>query len=448
MKINIAKSLSVVVLLITITTTSWAQVGTSSLYSRYGIGDLEQTALGQSLGLGGTGIALRTPYEINPLNPASYSAFYPAKNRMDDNSLGQVKYPNFMFQAGVRFKRTNSETASSLLTDYNYGLRSMAMGFHINKYWSASAGMMPYSSIGYQVNTEDSLFSGSYGIKARNAYLGTGGLSRLYLGNSFKYKQFSVGFNANYIFGNQKIISETAVEDLSFSSAVSTTQTMDIRGLMLDFGTQFSDTIADKFIYTLGAIYTANSNLSTYSTYRTQQTYKINSPDFVTRVLINDTIANGKMLLPQMYGGGFSLRTDKWMVAADYKTQNWSEALFLGETKSELTNSTTYSFGAEYTPEVNSDNFFKHSSYRIGMRASDYYLNVGGVQVVDNAVSLGIGIPLTTKRPGLRTPFRINIGFEAGQRGSLEQGMILENYYLVNMNFNMGSIWFIKKQFM
>ncbi len=60
---------------------------------------------------------------------------------------------------------------------------------------------------------------------------------------------------------------------------------------------------------------------------------------------------------------------------------------------------------------------------------------------------MGFGIPLISKAPGLRTPFRVNIGFEAGQRGNANPGMIMENYYLMNLNFNMGALWFIKREF-
>ncbi|HQH41360.1 MAG TPA: hypothetical protein PK825_06420, partial [Bacteroidales bacterium] len=37
------------------------QITVNSVYSRYGLGDLDRPATGQSTGLGGAGLALRTP---------------------------------------------------------------------------------------------------------------------------------------------------------------------------------------------------------------------------------------------------------------------------------------------------------------------------------------------------------------------------------------------------
>jgi len=51
-----------------------AQVNLGSPYSRFGIGDIENLNIGRSNGMGGIALGLRLPYEINPSNPASYSA--------------------------------------------------------------------------------------------------------------------------------------------------------------------------------------------------------------------------------------------------------------------------------------------------------------------------------------------------------------------------------------
>ncbi len=375
MKIKTAKIVAVAFFIIASVTTSLAQTGTSSAYSRFGIGDLEQSALGQSLGLAGTGIGLRTPYEINPINPASYSAFYPAKNLAQGSTLGQLKYPNFMFQVGIRMKRTSSVLNEQSTQNYNYGLRSMATGFHINKYWSASVGLMPYSSIGYSTSLEEDLFSGAYDINIKTENNGSGGLNRIYFGNAFKYKQFALGFNANYIFGNQTIVAITTTSGSNYKSTIASKKNTDIRGLIFDFGAQFTDTIAHKFVYTIGGIYNANSNINAFSLNTVQQLYTINGQD-LSNEIIRDTTANGSITIPQMYGAGFSIKNDKWLIAADYKTQAWSSALFLGKTKPELTNSTAYSLSTEFTPDITSDFFFKQISYRLGVRYSDYYIKI------------------------------------------------------------------------
>ena len=54
---------------------------------------------------------------------------------------------------------------------------------------------------------------------------------------------------------------------------------------------------------------------------------------------------------------------------------------------------------------------------------------------------MGFGIPVK------KSATKINIGFETGQRGETNNGLIKENYYILNVNFNMGDIWFIKRKF-
>jgi len=53
---------------------AWAQTATMSPYTQFGLGLIERQGNAMSRGMGGTGYALRDPYSINHLNPASYSA--------------------------------------------------------------------------------------------------------------------------------------------------------------------------------------------------------------------------------------------------------------------------------------------------------------------------------------------------------------------------------------
>src|SRR5437870_3186044 len=50
------------------------QANINSPYSRYGIGDLQFSGFSRNLGMGGLGIGVATPYNLNVTNPASYAA--------------------------------------------------------------------------------------------------------------------------------------------------------------------------------------------------------------------------------------------------------------------------------------------------------------------------------------------------------------------------------------
>ena len=51
-----------------------AQSDVNSIYSRFGIGDLNDQRMSAQTGLGGLSIGLRMPNTINMVNPASYTA--------------------------------------------------------------------------------------------------------------------------------------------------------------------------------------------------------------------------------------------------------------------------------------------------------------------------------------------------------------------------------------
>ena len=43
----------------------FSQINTNSPYSRFGLGDIENQALGRSIAMGGTAAGIRLPFEIN-----------------------------------------------------------------------------------------------------------------------------------------------------------------------------------------------------------------------------------------------------------------------------------------------------------------------------------------------------------------------------------------------
>src|SRR5690349_17580553 len=51
-----------------------AQVSTSSPYSRYAVGDLQQGGFAKNLGMGGLRYGLMQPFNVNFSNPASYAS--------------------------------------------------------------------------------------------------------------------------------------------------------------------------------------------------------------------------------------------------------------------------------------------------------------------------------------------------------------------------------------
>ena len=172
----------------------------NSVYSMFGVGQISDNSYGINKSLGGTGIAFQSGRSINFLNPASYLGILPNSFNMELGAYGI-------------YNRSNNENSSQADGDINFSYVSASL--YLKNWWALSFGIVPFSSVDYEINSSDEI-GGELTSYEKN-FTGTGGLSRVYLGNSFKiYKGFALGFNASYIFG-PITLTETVASSENFS---------------------------------------------------------------------------------------------------------------------------------------------------------------------------------------------------------------------------------------
>ncbi len=133
------KIYSGLIILLLCTASVKAQHGLNSIYSAYGIGDLESRDYSRNFGLGSTGIGRRHSGYLNELNPASYSALPPQ---------------NFMFDVSLKAQQINysGNNISQNAGDINF--KRLALGFKAAKWWGIGAGITPFSSIDYKLENQ------------------------------------------------------------------------------------------------------------------------------------------------------------------------------------------------------------------------------------------------------------------------------------------------------
>ena len=159
---------------------------TSSPYSIFGMGNIEENSLGSNKGMGGTGIALMSGTSVNFLNPASYDGFDTLTTVFEIGFLG--KYTKF----------TNYET-NKWLFDANF--KYLAMGFKISSKLATSFGITPYSTVGYDITVHTPLVGTT--VTYDKVFSGEGGVNQVYIGGSYRIlKNLSLGINAVYLYGN------------------------------------------------------------------------------------------------------------------------------------------------------------------------------------------------------------------------------------------------------
>jgi len=401
-----------------------AQTIITSPYSRYGLGDLSANSNAWNFAMGGTSIGLRDPHHINFNNPASYTAF-------DSTS--------FIFEGGILFNYVSLSTNSQSTTRTYASVGYLTFGFPITKWWRTSLALIPYSNVGYNISSNDNL--PSIGNVTR-IYTGSGGINRLIWGNGFKItKNLSVGINASYLFGSMQQESSSTFPDSAYYINFRQDNSIDVGGFYFDYGAQYTAKIKDLHL-TAGAVFGTSMKVDAKTDYLSTTYFTTSGTDYPKDTIQSSPGVHGTITIPLMYGFGFSLeKSDKWLIGADYRWQNWQKYQAFG-TSDSLVNSFQISAGAEFVPDINNyTSYFKRVHYRFGLMYDNSYLQLRGKQLNEYSVSFGLGLPLR----GMRTA--INLSAELGTRGTTQSNLISETYFNFVLGFSIYERWFLKRKY-
>ncbi len=475
---SFVKAFCLVLLLasICISNGSFAQLATSSPYTRYGIGRINEKGYGNSLGMGGTYVALQNDslplFFVNAGNPASYSS-----NRLTSVGLG------------LNINRTELQDANNTNTVLSGSVGYLAMVFPINPWWGTSVGLQPFSSVGYNVLDTTTISNvGSVELM----YEGDGGINKAYFGNAIQplygiYKRFlnsekydsliqagevdkanqmlkrrralqplSLGFNVSYLVGaiNHVQRSEFPSSNTAFNTRTGTTTR--VSDIYFDYGVQYAyafDTVAGE---------NENVQLFTGATFATQTalgssidslTYTYFNNVFDAEV-IKDTITNvagtkGEIVIPMSFGFGLGFKKgQKWLIASDFTMEDWSSFKSFNISQN-FFNSMRVALGSQFVPDMKASGkyaYFKRINYRFGLKYFQTMLELKNSRITEQAFTFGLGLPVG-RNFLLRNYSMLNVGAEVGMRGSTDNGLVKENYVNVNISFSINELWFVKPKF-
>ena len=154
------KQIISVALAIAFSISGYAQSGTNSPYSQYGLGVLSDQSHGFNSGMNGVGLSYRGGDVVNTLNPASYSAIDSLTMVFDVGLSGQI----------TSFKEGNVKR-NAKNADVEYAVGS----FRLLPKVGAAFGLMPFSNIGYNYSATNNL-NIEEGTIITETYTGSGGL--------------------------------------------------------------------------------------------------------------------------------------------------------------------------------------------------------------------------------------------------------------------------------
>lgn len=429
------KNIIVIILLFT-SVAFMAQRTSSSPYSFFGIGDEFSVNTVEQSSMGGIGVAFSHYKYLNFTNPAAN---------------GNLRYTTYAF--GLFSNDLTIKTGDTKQNSNSTSLSYVALAFPIGKKAGFSFGMQPISSVGYSLTntsldtdgtaTEITLFEGSGGV---NRFYGSFGIN--------VYKGLSLGLEADFSFGNV----ENSVVNQRANVALATKyrESSNLRGGSLKLGAQYEQKLNDKLIVNAGATVKLGNNLDLTGE---SLTYSLTFAGTGAEIVRDTLVENGNKIididgafkLPIKSVLGFGVgELDKWYAGLEYENQNAiSTTGLLSSTNGAFRygNANRISLGGFYLPNVNSiSSYWERITYRAGLRMENTGLLVDGsgnnsnfTEIKDFGISFGLGIPL--KR--LST---LNMGFEFGKRGTIENNLVQENYFNLRLSLSLTDTWFIKRK--
>lgn len=397
---------------------AFAQDGSASPYSFYGIGDQRFKGTNENRAMGGLGV-MADSVRLNLQNPASYASL-----QYTNFAVGASNISNSMEATGVK------ESANRTTFDY------IAVGFPIGRKAGMAFGLMPYTAVGYKVNN----IATDGDLSKQYQFTGTGGLNKVFLGGGYSFtKNLSVGADVAYYFGTIDTKVLAAFEGVQNVSRL--TNNTIYNGLTFNVSANYKAKIG-KYDWQSTVGFAPEANLKTSAT-RTLGTVVLSTDgsEYSNNDELTLDVASPDYKMPSKYNFGTSFGSvNKWMVGAEVTFQDAKE-LYAANSLTNLVydKSSKYVIGGYYTPKYNSfSSYFQRVTYRAGFRFEDTGMNINGQDIKDRAVSAGFGLPLGLSLSSL------NLGFEYGSRGTTNIGLVKENYFVVTVGLSFGDKWFKK----
>ena len=443
------------------TFSSFSQNLTQSPYSFFGVGDLQYIGSATLGNMGQVSQGFRRKYDLNILNPASYSA------------LAQTN-----LEAGAMLNNGTLKSGNSTLNASLSGLAYFNFGTLISKKGIGMAfGAAPYSAIGYDIRRTTLLkvdtFNALIDVNATTSQIGSGGLTRAFFGIGAKINKYlSAGVNVGYIFGqiNSRMIQTTPAQYYIFNWSADRKD--NVNGFIIEYGFQshfdslnFSlpkyKTIVDSngfehkkllrshknpISMNAGLTFNAETNLTGNQRY-SFRTLAIGGLDLGKDSIKTDETKTGSVTIPFEIKYGIAITNNtNWTVAADFGTAAWGKYSSYGQNKG-LQNSWHFNVGACWLPDIKEDsrNYFKRLEYRLGYRNEQTNIFIDNQSVNISSYHCGIGIPIA-ERDRYKKFSRVNVGFEYLTRGA-NTNLINEQFYKLTIGLVFSDKWFIKYKY-
>lgn len=412
---NRLRTIFAIIISLVISDLGFSQNNINSPYTYYGIGEFDVFNYSRTSGIGGVAYGIKSGNFINNLNPASYAGI---------DSL------RFMLDFSVNGSLSNFKSNNESYNAFNGNFKRIAIGFRMLKFWGVSLGFEPYTNVGYKISVFESI-AGQNDYSSVQ-YSGEGGLSKMYLGNSFKlFKGLSVGANVSMILGYINKTKCTTYSGL-FEEWYEKYRYKPTTSFSFDFGLQYSNKIKDDLNFTIGLVGGLKNEIKLVEYFSVYSSSQSNNEEKLGVESFN---------VPMFYGGGLSVRSKRWLFAADYQTQLWENEDVIHES-GRFVNTHHVAIGSEFCPDLYlGRTLFKRMTYQLGLHYDRTSLTVLSNNYDIYGLSFGVIIPFKMQLSSL------SLSIDLGTKGKKTNSLFRENYIKFNIGVNFSDFWFVKRQY-
>lgn len=398
-----------------------------SPYNRYGYGRMGSLSNSVTHSMGDVGVAVRSNTFTNLANPASLTA---------------IDTLTMIFSMGLDGQYGTMSEGDVTEHSWDGGFSYMSMHFPLWRNFAMSLSLSPYSMVGYSYGALDKQPIGSItnrhdSLSIASTYNGVGGINDLMMGIGWriwgsKMNEASIGVNAGLLFGTIKHDATLVTSSQATGTYVS--HEMDVRGLMLGTGLQYTHRFNALRSMTVGATFQPKMNLSV-------DTHEMK---YSTDTVQVDARYRSSIKQPMKMGFGLTYEVARQlMVSAEYEMTQWSgvqgfNADMLPE-ENLFDDVHRISVGAEYQPKVMSRSYLQTCRYRLGFSTRNNYVKVQDATLREYSLNAGMSLPVNRR-------CAIDFGLGWTSLNPSDKGLVKENYLTMSLGVTFNEMMFFRSK--
>lgn len=405
-----------------------AQTIGNSPYATYGIGDQKYDNTVETKSMGGISTAYISDFNnhFNFQNPAANQ---------------NLELTSIKFQGTNENQFLKSDYNNAKFTKHSTYISNISLAFPISKHLKFGVGFQPYSTKDYNISQEITMADGTMGTQK---FYGDGGVNLLQAGLGLSLSpSFAIGVSSNLYFGNTYDIEETTYQNSTLINSVE--NKTQVHNFNFTIGSIYQKKFKNNRKFTLGATYTFG-NTSDFETTYTNSSYFLTGTQKNYQTTTSETKKNITNNIPQEYSFGIGFGHDtKWFISSQFNYKNGVNSTDFNQ-GFEYQDAYKIALGGWFLPNFNNfRNYLSRVTYRYGAFYEKGNLKINQTDIDRYGVAFGASFPFS--KNNINRQNTLDLGIEFGQRGTLDNNLIKENFLNFTIGLNFANKWFEKQYY-